>query len=105
MKTVGEVSKMVGVSVRTLHYYDEIGLVPTKRADSGYRLYSDEDISRLREIVRYRKLDIPLEEIGLILDNPDCDRRKILEKHLEKLDSKREEIEEKMSMVNKLLSQ
>ena len=66
MKTVGEVSKLVGVSVRTLHYYEEVGLLRTQRADSGYRIYSDEDVNRLKEIVRYRELDIPLEVIGSI---------------------------------------
>lgn len=63
--TVGEVARLAGVSVRTLHHYDEIGLLPPSgRSESGYRLYSAADVERLRRILFYRELDFPLEEIA-----------------------------------------
>lgn len=71
--TVGEVARLAGVSVRTLHHYDEIGLLPPSgRSESGYRLYSAGDIERLRRILFYRELDFPLEEIARILVDPDA---------------------------------
>jgi DNA-binding transcriptional MerR regulator len=68
---VGEVTRISGVSVRTLHHYDEIGLlVPSGRSDAGYRLYSAGDLRRLRQILFYRELDFPLEQIAEILADP-----------------------------------
>jgi DNA-binding transcriptional MerR regulator len=69
--TVGEVARMAGVSVRTLHHYDEIGLVsPAERSEAGYRLYSDDDIARLRRILFYRELEFGLDQIAAILADP-----------------------------------
>ena len=66
--TVGQVAEELGVTVRTLHHYDEIGLVvPSERSHAGYRLYSEEDLQRLQHVVVYRRLGFPLEEIGEIL--------------------------------------
>jgi MerR family transcriptional regulator, thiopeptide resistance regulator len=71
--TVGEVAELSGVSVRTLHHYHEIGLlVPTVRSQHGYRLYSPDDLGRLRQILLYRELDFRLEEIADMLANPDA---------------------------------
>jgi MerR family transcriptional regulator, thiopeptide resistance regulator len=68
---VGQVTRLSGVSVRTLHHYDEIGLlVPSGRSDAGYRLYSAADLSRLRRILFYRELDFSLEQIAEILADP-----------------------------------
>lgn len=70
--TVGEVAELSGVSVRTLHHYHEIGLlVPTVRSAAGYRLYSPDDLRRLRQILLYRELDFRLEEIADMLASPD----------------------------------
>jgi DNA-binding transcriptional MerR regulator len=70
--TVGEVAELSGVSVRTLHHYHEIGLLaPTVRSPAGYRLYSPEDLRRLRQILLYRELDFRLEEIADMLASPD----------------------------------
>jgi DNA-binding transcriptional MerR regulator len=70
--TVGEVARVSHVSVRTLHHYDEIGLLPPSgRSEAGYRLYSDDDLARLGRILFYRELDFGLEEIGRILADPD----------------------------------
>lgn len=70
--TVGQVAELFGVTRRTLHHYDEIGLVvPGERTHAGYRLYTDEDLTRLQHVVVYRRLGFALEEITLLLDRPD----------------------------------
>ena len=67
--TVGQVADVFGVTVRTLHHYDEIGLLtPSERSRAGYRLYTDEDLTRLQQIVVYRRLEMPLEEIATLLE-------------------------------------
>ena len=67
--TVGQVAETFGVTVRTLHHYDEVGLLhPSERTPAGYRLYTGEDLQRLSTIVVYRRLDFSLEEIGELLD-------------------------------------
>lgn len=72
--TVGEVQRISGVSIRTLHHYDDVGLlVPSGRTDAGYRLYSAADLRRLRQILFYRELDFGLEEIAEILADPEAD--------------------------------
>ena len=74
MRTVKEVSKITGVSVRTLHHYDAIGLLkPTKVTEAGYRLYDDTALSRLQTILLFRELQFPLKQIKVILDSPDFD--------------------------------
>jgi DNA-binding transcriptional MerR regulator len=76
---VNEVAKVTGVSVRTLHHYDAIGLlVPRARSASGYRLYDDDDLLRLQQILVGRELGLPLEEIRRSLDDPGFDRRRAL---------------------------
>lgn len=71
--TVGEVAELAGISVRTLHHYHERGLlVPTVRSPAGYRLYSPDDLRRLRQILLYRELDFGLEEIADMLASPDA---------------------------------
>jgi DNA-binding transcriptional MerR regulator len=75
MRTIGEVARLAGVSVRTLHHYDELGLLtPSGRSESGYRLYGAEDLLRLQEILGWRRLGLPLAEIAAILDDPAHDR-------------------------------
>jgi DNA-binding transcriptional MerR regulator len=76
---VSDVSEMAKVSVRTLHHYDEIGLlVPRGRTDAGYRLYDDDDLLRLQQILLGRELGLSLEEIRHSLDDPSFDRRRAL---------------------------
>ena len=76
---VKEVAQIAGVSVRTLHHYDEIGLLaPRGRTDAGYRLYDDDDLLRLQQILIGRELGLPLEEIRRSLDDPGFDRRTAL---------------------------
>lgn len=72
--TVGQVARAARVTVRTLHHYDEIGLLsPSGRTRAGYRRYDDADLDRLQQILFYRELGFPLEEIAAILDDPDAD--------------------------------
>lgn len=78
--TVGEVAKLAGITVRTLHHYDEIGLLqPSDRTDAGYRLYLDEDLVRLQQILFYRELGFSLDEISTILTDPTWDVTESLE--------------------------
>ena len=80
MMTVREVSRLARVSVRTLQYYDRIGLLhPSGRTEAGYRLYAKEDLARLQRILIYRSLDFPLKDIRRIVESADYDRDKALE--------------------------
>jgi DNA-binding transcriptional MerR regulator len=85
------VARIAGVSVRALHHYDEIGLlVPSGRTEAGYRLYSDEDLLRLQQILIGRELGMPLEEIKRSLEDPGFDRRAALEKQREEIATRAE---------------
>src|SRR5688572_17678200 len=84
--TVGQVAEMARVTVRTLHHYDEIGLLaPSGRSRAGYRRYSEADLRRLHQILLFRELGFALETIQQMLDDPDFDRRKALESQRELL--------------------
>jgi DNA-binding transcriptional MerR regulator len=93
MRTVGELSRLTGVTVRTLHHYDEIGLLsPGGRSEAGYRLYGYEDLTRLQEILVWRQLGFSLEEIQRLVDDPGHDRiqalrrqRELVEHELERM--------------------
>lgn len=79
MMTVNEVSKRTGVSVRSLHHYDAIGLLkPAKVTAAGYRLYGDEELARLQNIMLFRELQFPLKQIKEILDSPGFDQKEAL---------------------------
>lgn len=92
--TVREVSRLTGVSVRTLHYYDEIGLLrPSQVTESGYRLYDDTALARLQQILLFRELEFPLKDIKTILDSPAFDRDKALSQQIELLTLKKERLE------------
>jgi len=84
--TVSEVAKLSGVSVRTLHHYDEIGLLkPADVGANGYRYYGQDELLRLQQILFHRELGFPLDEIGQVLDAPDFDRVAALKAHRERL--------------------
>ena len=94
MKTVKEVSKLTGISVRALQYYDRIGLLkPSFRSEAGYRLYADGDLSRLQQILLFRELEFPLKEIKKILSSADFDREKALSQQIALLTLKKEHLE------------
>ena len=100
MMTVNEVSKLAGVSIRTLQYYDKIGLLhPTGYTDAGYRLYDDADLERLQHILLFRELEFPLKDIKMIVNSPDFDRSKALEQQIELLKLKKEHIENLMNFA------
>ena len=92
--TVNEVSKLAGVSIRTLQYYDSIGLLkPAEYTESGYRLYDDAAMERLQQILLFRELEFPLKEIKEIVTRPDFDKKKALEQQIELLTMKKEHLE------------
>lgn len=103
MMTVNEVSKLSGVSVRTLHYYDEIGLLqPAAITGAGYRLYGDAELERLQDIMLFRELEFPLKDIRRIIDNPDFDRQKALEEQIHLLQLRRNHLTQLIRFANGL---
>ena len=79
MYMINEISKLTGVSIRMLHHYDKIRLLePSKRTDSNYRMYNDDDIARLYQILLFKELEFPLQEIKQILDDKDFNRKEAL---------------------------
>jgi DNA-binding transcriptional MerR regulator len=87
MRRIGEVASATGLSVRTLHHYDEIGLLrPSGRTGAGYRLYDDADVRRLYRIVAFRRLGFALHEIGALLDGDGGDVRAVVRAQLARLD-------------------
>lgn len=94
MKTVKEVSSLTGVSVRTLHHYDAIGLLkPTRVTEAGYRLYDDAALRRLQTILLFRELQFPLKEIREILDSPGFDPMDALEQQIKLLELQRQHLD------------
>lgn len=94
MMIVNEVSKLTGVSIRTLQYYDSIGLLkPSKYTESGYRLYDDTALERLQQILLFKELEFSLKEIKDIIDAPNFDREKALEQQIELLTLKKAHLE------------
>lgn len=103
MRTVNEVSKLTGVSVRTLHYYDAIGLLkPTEMTEAGYRLYDDTALSRLQSILLFRELKFPLKEIKAILDSPDFDPSEALAQQIALLELQYKHIGELISFAREI---
>lgn len=101
---VNELAVLANISTRTLRYYDQIGLLTPERADSnGYRIYGQVQIDRLQEILFYRELGFPLEEIKQFLECPDFDKEKSLESHLSALLNKKERIEALINNVTKTI--
>ena len=94
MKTVKEVSRLTGVSVRALHHYDAIGLLrPAKITEAGYRLYDEENLQRLQQILLFRELQFPLKEIAAILDSPGFDPDEALLQQIRLLELRRERLD------------
>ena len=101
MKTVKEVSRFSGVSVRTLHHYDAIGLLrPTQITQSGYRLYDDTALERLQMILLFRELEFPLRHIKEILDSPNFDKQLALKQQRELLLLKKERLERLIELAS-----
>ncbi len=101
---IGEVAKLTGVTVRTLRYYDEIGLLrPSGTTEAGYRLYNDTDLAVLQQILFFRELDFPLEDIRCILQNPQYDRTDALRRQRTLLLQKRARLDKLISLVDNTL--
>ncbi|MDE5973695.1 MAG: MerR family transcriptional regulator [Eubacterium sp.] len=105
MKTVKEISRLTGISVRTLHYYDEINLLtPTKTTDAGYRLYDDTALERLHRILLFRELKFPLKEIKTILDNTDFDAKSALKEQIALLEMQKNRLDEIINSAREILT-
>jgi DNA-binding transcriptional MerR regulator len=102
--SVSQAARLAGVSVRTLRWYDEIGLLkPTEVTPAGYRFYDDEAMAVLQQILFYRELGVPLEQIGRILSAPEHDRTEALKKHRTLLELKRRRLDDMLRLVDKTI--
>lgn len=103
MKTVTEVAKQTGVSVRTLHHYDAIGLLkPTKISEAGYRLYDEDALMQLYLIIVYRELGFSLKKIAQLLTAPDFDRNRALDEQIELLEQKQQQLQNRITFARGL---
>lgn len=103
MMTVNKVSKLTGVSVRTLHYYDQINLLsPAATTDSGYRLYDDAGLERLQQILLFKELGFSLKDIKKIIDSPEFDKKKAIAMQIDLLKIKKEHIENMLAFAEKI---
>lgn len=103
MRTVKQVSKLTGISVRTLQYYDEIGILkPTKLTDSGYRLYDDAAMELLQQILFFKELDFSLKEIKAIMEKPEFDKKAAYKQQKRLLLCKRDRLNRLIGLLEKL---
>ncbi|CUP22564.1 MULTISPECIES: MerR family transcriptional regulator [Hungatella] len=104
MMTVKQVSVLTGVSVRTLQFYDEIGLLkPTQMTESGYRLYDESALEVLQQILFFKELDFTLREIKVIMENPQFDKKAAFEKQKELIRLKRDRLNGLLELLDKLI--
>ena len=104
MKTVKKVSELTGISIRTLRYYDEIDLLkPAKVTEAGYRLYDESSLKKLRQIMFFRELEVPLSEIKAIMKDSESDNRKILETQKMMLEMKRNRLNGIIELISDVL--
>ncbi|WP_318616071.1 MerR family transcriptional regulator [Sporosarcina sp. YIM B06819] len=103
---VKEVSQLTGVSVRTLHHYDDIGLLtPDNSTESGYRLYSDDNLATLQQILFFRELGFSLKRIKELLDSPAFNRQEAFEMQREMLLDKRKQLDSMIATIDKTIQQ
>lgn len=104
--SIKETAELVGVSIRTLHYYDEIGLlIPKKNTQNGYRCYSEDDISRLEQILFFRELEFSLNDIRDILSHPEYETSFVLKKQSMLLRKKRDHLDRLIVMIDEMLQE
>ncbi|WP_160686419.1 MerR family transcriptional regulator [Clostridium sp. C2-6-12] len=104
--TVQKLSKLAGVSTRTLRYYDEIGILkPARINSSGYRIYGHQEVNKLQQILFYRELGVSLESIGEIITSPNFDSATALKKHREKLLAKKNQLDILIANVDKTIAE
>lgn len=103
--TVSQLAKLSGVSNRTLRYYDQIGLLePARISSSGYRIYGKAEVDMLQQIIFYRELDVSIEEIKNIIQQPEFDQTKALELHFQNLKQKRSRLDKIIDTVEKTIA-
>ncbi|MEK3782758.1 MerR family transcriptional regulator [Paenibacillus sp. FSL R5-0810] len=103
--TVQKLGRLAGISTRTLRYYDEIGILkPARINSSGYRIYGEEEVNRLQQILFYRELGLQLEEIGAIISSPSYDRTRALKEHHVQLLDKRRQLDLLIANVEKTIA-
>ena len=104
MRTVKQVSELTGISVRTLHYYDEIGLFkPSKVTEAGYRMYDDNALQVLQQILFFRELDFPLKDIRAIMLNPAYDKNNAFVTQRKLIQAKRDRLNDLLYLLDKLI--
>lgn len=102
--TVGDLAKLTGVTVRALHHYDEIGLVrPSQRSAAGYRLYSDDDVQRLHQVLLLRELGMPLDQIAAAIDRASS-REDLLREHRTALLARRDRLDAMVAAIDAALA-
>ena len=102
--TVGQVSEELGVTVRTLHHYDQIGLLrPSVRSPAGYRLYTEADLERLQNIVVYRRLGFPLDEVAELLEADGADLERHLRRQREAVMARLDELSDLVTAIDRAL--
>jgi DNA-binding transcriptional MerR regulator len=105
MSTVGEVARLAGVTVRTLHHYDAVGLVrPSSRSPAGYRRYSAADLERLQEVLVWRRLGFSLDEVAAVLDDPAHDRAEALRRQRDLLEQRMRRLAAVRALVDRTLA-
>ncbi|WP_243525055.1 MerR family transcriptional regulator [Bacillus pseudomycoides] len=101
---VKEVADLVGISVRTLHHYDEIGLLtPAETTESGYRLYSNENLEILQQILFFKELGFPLKKVKEIINSPSFDKEEALQMHRKMLLEKRARLDKVIATIDKTI--
>ncbi|MFC3769424.1 MerR family transcriptional regulator [Paenibacillus sp. GCM10012303] len=101
---ISEVAELAGISVRTLHHYDEIGLLtPEEVTEAGYRLYSDGNLETLQQILFFKELGFPLKQIKEIMSSPSFDRQEALELHRKMLLGKRRQLDKMIATITKTI--
>ena len=106
MRTVKEMSELTGISIRTLRYYDEIGLLkPTELTKAGYRLYDNKALEKLQEIMFFRELEVPLTEIKKIMDTPDYDKEQVLLTQKFLLEQKRNRLDGIIELITDVMKE
>lgn len=106
MYSIKGLADLAGISTRTLRFYDEKGILkPSSTNEAGYRFYGETEVDKLQQIMFLREMDIPLADIGEILNSPEFDRKTALESHLKALKERRERIDALILTVNKTLNE
>ncbi|RKJ34566.1 MerR family transcriptional regulator, partial [Butyricicoccus sp. 1XD8-22] len=103
--TISKLAKLANVSARTLRYYDEINLLkPARISSAGYRIYGQQEVDQLQQILFFRELDVDLETITSIMNDPNFDKSKALQSHLRELIQKRSRLDKLIGVVEKTIA-